>query len=47
MASTSTGSTAFASSHGLDAGEDAAAEDDLILTTASSTPAGVLVDVQA
>jgi flagellar hook-length control protein FliK len=43
----SSGRSGAASSHGLDAGEDAAAEDDLILTTASSTPAGVLVDVQA
>jgi flagellar hook-length control protein FliK len=43
----SSGRSGAAARYGLDDGEDAGAEDDLILTTAPSTPAGVLVDVQA
>jgi flagellar hook-length control protein FliK len=43
----SSGRTGAASGYGLDDGADAAAEEELILTTAPSTAAGALVDVQA
>jgi flagellar hook-length control protein FliK len=43
----SSGRRAAASTHGLGSGDDVVAEADLTITTATSTPAGALVDVQA